>query len=312
MSSELFDAADGLQGRDCEAHPNNACDYDRVRAFLQEQIKKIEANKMEANNMNTHETTANKMEISLAETDFYNSKDNTFFYDVMGWETTTVSKVNKLLAVTPSLREAFVPVSDWEEVGAVSLHKAVATKMLDTLRKAKRIIDLGCGTGALLAIFAELAPRAKLEGIEGMEQLVEAAPSRLIRAAEIFERAGKPEAGQAMRVAAVDRIAHGDAFGFNADGSCNGLYNVVTVGFAMINEDVPIAFWNALADGGQLCVAICDEPLQVAYGKYQAYIHFFTKKKGESKFPGSRAPLGRRHEKIDIPVHFELVRPMRQ
>lgn len=238
---------------------------------------------------------------------FMKSKDNTFFYAVRGWEETSVPEVDKLLAVTRELREAFIPVDNWDEVGAVSLHKAIATRLLGRLRSAKRVLDIGCGTGALLAVFAELAPRAKLEGLESEGRVAKVAPTRLIMAAELFKKKGKEETERAARVASQG-IGHGDGFEFNGDGSAGGLYDVLSVGFAMLDKDVPVGLWHALADGGQLCVPVCDEPVQTAFGKYQAHLHFFTKRPGGA-FPGLSAPLGPEHAVLEQPVHFELIRP---
>uniref|UniRef100_A0A7S4RTY5 CS domain-containing protein n=1 Tax=Alexandrium monilatum TaxID=311494 RepID=A0A7S4RTY5_9DINO len=249
------------------------------------------------------EETAGK----IKEHGFYRSKDNTFFWPVRGWEDTTVPEVDGLLAATPEFRDVFVPVEDWDEVGAISLHKATATALLPALRTAARIVDVGCGTGALLALLTELAPRATLEGLEGAPAVAAAAAEKLVQAAAHFERADRPEAAKATRAAARN-IEHGDAFEFNGDGSRNGFYDIVTVGFAIVEKDLPIGIWSALAEGGMLGIPLCDEPLQSAYGKYQARLHFFTKR-GGAAFPGLKAPLGEDHKRVEQPVHFELVRP---
>lgn len=284
---------------------------DTILLRLSKKVKKpwqqLLASSAESSSLPKVEDPADESGDPARTSSFYRSKDNTFFWPVRGWENTTIPEVDGLLAVTPSLRDAFVPVENWDEVGAISLHKAITTQLLERLRTAKRILDLGCGTGALLAIFAEVAPQATLEGLEGDRAVATAAAERLARAATYFEKAGKREAAVAAH-AAARKVTCGDGFEFNADGALDGQYDILVVGYAMVQKDVPMGLWAALADGGVLALSLCDEPLQVTYGKYLSHLHFFTKC-GSSAFPGLKAPFSKEHRRIEQPVHFELVRP---
>lgn len=242
-----------------------------------------------------------------------------YFYDLKpGWEDTGDSQVKQLFTVQKSLREMFAPVTAWTEVAGVSLHIAIVSAMLDTLKKAEHVVDLGCGTGSLMAIFIELVPQScVVEGLEYDPGVAERAEENVHEELADFFSWGPQANSVAQKVASAAVIrgqvqGEGDAFKFNADGKQNGVYDVLNVGFSMMEEDLrKTHLWNATAVGGKLGVPICDAPLATrdTPPKCKSRYHVFTKLSRDDELLGAKMAVGAAHHVIDKEIRFVLIRP---
>mmetsp|Transcript_95953 Transcript_95953/g.185064 ORF Transcript_95953/g.185064 Transcript_95953/m.185064 type:complete len:403 (+) Transcript_95953:44-1252(+) len=201
-----------------------------------------------------------------------------------GWENTANDDVKRLSSVQPEMRQIFVPVKEWTEVASLSIHMMIATSMLENLKNATHVVDIGSGTGALLAVFAELVPKsAVLEGLEYMTEVADAARQKMEEASLLFKKNGNDTAETVAKKISQTGIAggeNGDLFNFNLKGERDGEFDVINVGFAMFENEIPAALWKALAVKGKLGIPICKE--KVYRPKCEALYHIYTKNSPEA------------------------------
>merc|ERR1719362_521289 len=193
------------------------------------------------------------------------------------------AEVNNLQYVKQqALRKTFASTQPGgTDVASRDVHVAIATEMLDNLKQATaQIMDLGCGTGALLAIFLELvAPNCdgcKVEGIEYEAGALQKALKWLPFSMKfpLFSQEVKDK----LPKVPLD-VRQGDAFTWNTDSRQNGQYHVINVGFALTRTTFDGTKWkNALADGGKLIVPLCTTipPQLDDKGRCTAKFHVFS------------------------------------
>jgi protein-L-isoaspartate O-methyltransferase len=231
-----------------------------------------------------------------------------------GWENTANDDVKRLSSVQPEMRQIFVPVKEWTEVASLSIHMMIATSMLENLKNATHVVDIGSGTGALLAVFAELVPKsAVLEGLEYMTEVADAARQKMEEASLLFKKNGNDTAETVAKKISQTGIAggeDGDLFNFNLKGERDGEFDVINVGFAMSENQIPGALWKALAVNGKLGMPICDGASSASSSvtKCPCHYHIFTKNSEEAEFPGTKLE-GSEHMRIENDIHFMVVRP---
>jgi len=161
------------------------------------------------------------------------------------------------------------------DIASKDIHVAIAAEMLDNLKKKHaKVMDLGSGTGALMAIFIELvAPNCNGCTVEGIEYDQKTAQWASKWMSILHEFPGLEEAAQ------VGKTVHvGNAFAWNPQG---GTYHVINVGFAVVKDtlDGTPAWKAALAeDGGKLIVPLCTTtPPELNNGRCKAKFHVFTR-----------------------------------
>lgn len=236
---------------------------------------------------------------------------DSFFDAKPDWNDTVAPQVTKMMAWQREIREIFAPVHDWTETATLSMHMAIVTLMAESLREARRVIDLGCGTGALLAAFEEATQKAELvEGMEYAKDVAEKTRENMEVASEFFRWKGLAPAAEGALATSEEGIlggtTEGNALMFNADGASNLTYDVMNVGFALRYEEFPAAIWGALAVGGRLGAPLCDVPLQRDDGKCLAHYHVFKRTASDAELPGLDM-LGPDHVVLDKQIRFIVV-----
>jgi len=239
--------------------------------------------------------------------------ENPYYSKKPGWEDTVVDEVTKLLSVGLKMRQNFAPVKHWTEVAGLSMHMMIATTMLENLKTATHVVDIGSGTGALLAVFAELVPKsAVVEGLEYMMNVALASKKKMADACLLFKEADKEDAQMVANKTLTTGIKGGELdgnlFTFNLNGDRDGEFDVINVGFAMNENEIPGVLWKAVAVNGKLGMPICDE-MSENNGKCACHYHIFTKtEENKAVFPGTKSQ-GSEHTKIEKDINFILVRP---
>jgi len=233
-----------------------------------------------------------------------------YYYEKPGWENTTTDEVKKLVSVQFKMRQNFAP-DVWNQVASKSMHMMIATTMLDNLKNAKHVVDIGSGTGALLAVFAELVPKsAVVEGLEYSMKVADAARQKMEKASLLFKNNGIADAQMVANKISKTGIAGGDLngnlFTFNLKGERDGEFDVINVGFAMNENEIPGVLWKALAANGKLGMPICDATSNGA--KCDCHYHIFTKTSMEAVFPLKQLQ-GSEHTIIKNGIQFMLARP---
>lgn len=240
------------------------------------------------------------------------AEDPLYTTEKPGWENTRTEDVQNLTSFKPSMRENFRPVKDYTEVASLSMHMMIATSMLETLKIARHVVDIGSGTGALLAVFAELVPTlAVVEGLEFATEVADASRQKMANAAKLFEENGKVDAQIVANKISETGIAggelNGNLFTFNLDGKQDGEFDVINVGFAMNENEIPNVLWKSLAVNGKLGMPVCDTESEGL--RCNAHYHIFTKTSVGAAFPGATlVSQGQAHERIDHQIRFLLVR----
>mmetsp|Transcript_85757 Transcript_85757/g.170236 ORF Transcript_85757/g.170236 Transcript_85757/m.170236 type:complete len:405 (-) Transcript_85757:23-1237(-) len=211
--------------------------------------------------------------------------ENPYYTEKQGWEDEANQIVKELISVHMDMRQNFRPVNNWGEVAGLSMHMMIATRMLENLKTATHVADIGSGTGALLAVFAELVPKtAVVEGLEYMTDVADASKQKMAEASVIFKKANNSDAEMVAKKISVSGIAggelNGNLFTFNLDGGRDEEFDVINVGFAMFENEIPAALWKALAVKGKLGIPICKE--KVYRPKCEALYHIYTKNSPEA------------------------------
>jgi ubiquinone/menaquinone biosynthesis C-methylase UbiE len=83
-----------------------------------------------------------------------------------------------------------------------------------TVREGERILDIGCGTGALLATLARKQPHAKLSGVDFSSQMLSVAARRLPASLELRQA---PAEALPFPAASFDRVISTSAFHYFRD-----------------------------------------------------------------------------------------------
>ncbi len=133
------------------------------------------------------------------------------------------------------------------------------------LSKAKKILDVGCGTGYLTAVFASLSPEARVFGMECMPELAECA---------------KETINHFLPQEVSSRISFlvGDG-----EKGCpeEGPYDIIHVGFMCHN--IPEPLLDQLAIGGYLLIPVGHKPY-IHDDRCLAGEYYFVKKESSSSF----------------------------
>jgi len=167
------------------------------------------------------------------------------------------------------------------DIASKDIHVAIAVEMLDNLKQSSaQVMDLGCGTGALMAVLIELASSnctgCKVEGIENDATACQRVQGGLgLLLSYPFWKKGILEKVKQVPVA----LTCGNAFGWNEDGTQDGKYQVINVGFAVSKDTLAGTRWlTALAEGGKLVVPFCttNPPEVDEKGRCNANFHVFT------------------------------------
>jgi len=191
------------------------------------------------------------------------------------------------------------------DVASLDSHVAVVARVLDKLELPNaHVMDLGCGTGALMAIFLEMASKTcngcTVEGIEYLPQLRETATERLTFFLEALQDDWDVDMGKVAQ--GVMDVKEGNAFEWTGAGN---KYHVINVGFAVTQDTLggPIGegWKEALANGGTLIVPLCTHTELYGTKRCAANYHFVTRTEGE------QVPF--KDEVLDVQVPFLRVDP---
>lgn len=177
------------------------------------------------------------------------------------------------------IRKGFVPGQslnkDWSLTSSLGMQQSIVSVLYSDLQSTEKpVIDVGSGTGSLVLLLAEFAPRApETVGLEYNRDASE-------NAAYTSEALGEVSDSLETLMARVSFVT-GDAFKI-ADVD---KYGVMNIGFAM--TFVPRAFWRALAPGGVLGMPLCLHPLEVSEEdkKCAAKYRVFRKADASSQVP---------------------------
>lgn len=170
------------------------------------------------------------------------------------------------------IRELFAPREKWTEAASAGMHLAITNSLFDHLTTTSSpVLDLGSGTGALLALFAEFTTASSVQGIEYDAAVLDNSQSAMEILVDEDDRFEKVS------------ITQGDALQFNVDGEFDNTYGVINVGVGMCG--FPNIIWNAVAVGGALGVPLCEKPCEDPdivdkFGKCDAKYHVFEKVAG--------------------------------
>eukprot|EP00437_Effrenium_voratum_P063567 CAMPEP_0181494728 /NCGR_PEP_ID=MMETSP1110-20121109/51952_1 /TAXON_ID=174948 /ORGANISM="Symbiodinium sp., Strain CCMP421" /LENGTH=244 /DNA_ID=CAMNT_0023622211 /DNA_START=22 /DNA_END=754 /DNA_ORIENTATION=- len=177
-----------------------------------------------------------------------------------------MDKVAKAETAANWIRKGFVPGQslnkDWSLTSSLGMQESIVSVLYNDLQSTEKpVIDVGSGTGSLVLLLAEFAPRAP-ETI-GLEYNRDASEN----AAYTSEALGEVS----------------DSLETLMDAS--PLLQVMNIGFAM--TFVPRAFWRALAPGGVLGMPLCLHPLEVSEEdkKCAAKYRVFRKADASSQVP---------------------------
>ena len=132
------------------------------------------------------------------------------------------------------------PIGYDQVISAFNVHAMACEALYPALvRPNARILDVGCGSGYLTAVFARLNPSATVYGVECRPELVELSRNNLMK--------GDGDLLSGGRVVVV----HGDA----SQGYPYGApYDAIHVGAAA--EELPMALVNELKVGGMMLIPI--------------------------------------------------------
>lgn len=231
------------------------------------------------------------------------------FAEIQGdWSAYVKDDVKNASTLKPKARLEYFKPGGIGDSATAGFHAAIISKLLEYgLPSAKKVMDMGSGRGALLALFAEFAPHAELiQGIELEDDSVrmssleksQIAFEILVEMAENF-RAQFDKQFHGISFDNVN-IMEGNVMSFNSDNLQNGTYDVINVGFAV--HEVPRYLWRALKTNGAIGMPICidkQHPSNPCEGIYS----IFVKKTATDGVPEA----GKADATIDKSVKFVFV-----
>mmetsp|Transcript_52915 Transcript_52915/g.105132 ORF Transcript_52915/g.105132 Transcript_52915/m.105132 type:complete len:283 (-) Transcript_52915:17-865(-) len=223
------------------------------------------------------------------------------------WAQDKIDRAHEILKLTTlkaNLRQNIFQFRNDEgtDVAGKTIHVAIATEMFDKLTQSDaQVMDLGCGAGALMAVFIEVVSsncdNCKVEGVEYDDHLVDGAEFAFEYLFSDNERFFDSEEKLGKMKGVSKSVTQGDATAWNSDFLENGKYDVINVGFAILAGGTwSTAFENwkkALKDGGKLIVPLCTtNPVVVENHRCAAKFHIFHGGASQETYM------------LDVPINF--------